>query len=525
MHEVINNDIDFLNFSNEMTNSPSLDEIMNQSFDDNADNDNNDVETGGMYVHNTDDDTVDLLNASFDDNDDYDHSNKYSSFSSQQASPRRRIKKTLVTNEQNVSTSYGIIDDSIIDNGHDRYNDSIKLKQKIHIQQRHHQELEHECFNANNANKSAATLDTNTTHSSSWRPSLSTSFLLPFIHYSSEYVMNTILGTTPGQKEYNTSSKNDVKSNNESNNNSFGKHKEQEASSSSTTSTTNEFTINFRPILPKDRIVIQSLHEEWFPVRYHDEFYDDLVYNRFHNSKEPLYTCIATTTKILNSTSNNISISSNPNNNNSESESVTSDIQHHQIKVENVSHQSLDENLLQNYDQMNDSDAIQSPLHHPNENINDNNNDDDEIIIACVVGSLLQDHQVSVNTRELLMPINNLSYKYRSLFYIMTLGTCNEYRNIGLGSILINKCIEYAENNNSCSCGIIYLHVIVTNIPAIKFYEKLHFIRITEIKNYYTIDNQYYNCYLYAKYINGTYILFVGFCIHLSLIRSTTRSL
>jgi ribosomal protein S18 acetylase RimI-like enzyme len=88
----------------------------------------------------------------------------------------------------------------------------------------------------------------------------------------------------------------------------------------------------------------------------------------------------------------------------------------------------------------------------------------------------------------------------------MTLGTCTEYRGLGLGSLLIKKCIQHAEMNYRDRCGVIYLHVIVTNDAAIKFYEKLGFDRITEIQNYYTIDNQHYNCYLYAKYINGMWV-------------------
>lgn len=47
----------------------------------------------------------------------------------------------------------------------------------------------------------------------------------------------------------------------------------------------------FRKIEPKDRRQVQQLHEEWFPVRYEESFYEELVYNTMHN--EPLYTCVA----------------------------------------------------------------------------------------------------------------------------------------------------------------------------------------------------------------------------------------
>lgn len=49
----------------------------------------------------------------------------------------------------------------------------------------------------------------------------------------------------------------------------------------------------FRNILPSDRKVIEELHEEWFPVKYEEEFYNELVYGRMCHSGDPLYTCLA----------------------------------------------------------------------------------------------------------------------------------------------------------------------------------------------------------------------------------------
>jgi ribosomal protein S18 acetylase RimI-like enzyme len=87
------------------------------------------------------------------------------------------------------------------------------------------------------------------------------------------------------------------------------------------------------------------------------------------------------------------------------------------------------------------------------------------------------------------------------MFYIMTLGSSEKFRGRGLGSKLINECINICEQVPSC--GVIYLHVITYNSTAIRFYERLGFHRIKEIKDYYTIHNESYNCYLYAKFVNG----------------------
>ena len=47
----------------------------------------------------------------------------------------------------------------------------------------------------------------------------------------------------------------------------------------------------FRPIQESDRDRVKQLHEEWFPVVYQDEFYDDLVKERLAGKR--LHTCVA----------------------------------------------------------------------------------------------------------------------------------------------------------------------------------------------------------------------------------------
>jgi hypothetical protein len=56
---------------------------------------------------------------------------------------------------------------------------------------------------------------------------------------------------------------------------------------------TSDNGISFRPLQEGDRDQIQSLHEDWFPVRYKSEFYDELVHHRMVNSGEELFTCAA----------------------------------------------------------------------------------------------------------------------------------------------------------------------------------------------------------------------------------------
>lgn len=64
-------------------------------------------------------------------------------------------------------------------------------------------------------------------------------------------------------------------------------------SSPRTTNNSNNYNYNcyrFRAIQPSDRQQIQDLHEEWFPVRYQSDFYDDLVRGKMCHTGEDLYT-------------------------------------------------------------------------------------------------------------------------------------------------------------------------------------------------------------------------------------------
>ncbi|KAL3766157.1 hypothetical protein ACHAWU_004157, partial [Discostella pseudostelligera] len=146
-------------------------------------------------------------------------------------------------------------------------------------------------------------------------------------------------------------------------------------------------------------------------------------------------------------------------------------------------------------------------------------------------------------TAALLIPNPTI---HRTMFYIMTLGTCQEFRRCGLGSRLVNRVVDViqsqqqgelrmqqqsisklsisderrmdkggcdggddggdAERNKEevgC-CGALYLHVITYNKGAIRMYERLGFMRVKKIEDYYTINSVNYACYLYARYFHGT---------------------
>ena len=71
----------------------------------------------------------------------------------------------------------------------------------------------------------------------------------------------------------------------------------------------------------------------------------------------------------------------------------------------------------------------------------------------------------------------------------------------GHAKTLINNLLKKVHSNRRC--GIVYLHVITYNKKACRFYEEFGFTNILEIDDYYLIDDESFNAYLYVMFVNG----------------------
>lgn len=209
--------------------------------------------------------------------------------------------------------------------------------------------------------------------------------------------------------------------------------------------------LQFRSILPTDRHVIQGLHEQWFPVKYLDDFYDELCHHgRMTGSGDPLFTSVAT------------------------------------IPIPTHLTNNFDGNIRQHYLHLNNSLDCGTSA------------DGNDCIVACFVGAFVKAVVLSGKTRDLL--VNNIQ-RHPRLFYIMTVGTVTGIRHAGIATRLIQQGMEQVEHDKQC--GVMYLHVHTENGAAIRMYERLGFYRVQEIPNYYNIDGNLHGCYLYAKYYHG----------------------
>lgn len=168
--------------------------------------------------------------------------------------------------------------------------------------------------------------------------------------------------------------------------------------------------IRYRSIQESDFQRIKDLHEEFFPVRYNEQFFRDSCRGIGVNGGR-LYTCLA----------------------------VRSD---EQSSFENITNFG--------------------------------------VIGGTVVGFIFAQFVPYADSEDkYIIKLKTNVRKREELFYILTLGVCKEYRRIGLGNKLLAQCTNYANQNPRCCC--IYLHVIHSNSSAIRFYEKVNFLKFKSI--------------------------------------------
>ncbi|KAL8469396.1 hypothetical protein ACS0TY_032289 [Phlomoides rotata] len=89
----------------------------------------------------------------------------------------------------------------------------------------------------------------------------------------------------------------------------------------------------------------------------------------------------------------------------------------------------------------------------------------------------------------------------QTLIYILTLGVVDSYRNLGIASSLIHEVMKYASNISTCRA--VYLHVISYNNPAMHLYKKMSFQCVRRLYNFYFINGQHFDSYLFVYYVNG----------------------
>lgn len=224
-----------------------------------------------------------------------------------------------------------------------------------------------------------------------------------------------------------------------------------------------------RPLCPGDRDELQQLHEDWFPVRYSSAFYESVVHGVALGTHRPLFSLVAVDTDERQTppTAAAATAATSP-------EGALTDGSGFN------GHASLDS-------------AATPPPRQPTPHNNNNNT-------GRIVGAVVAQVTLVSSCQDIdLLEARDCTDGSATVLYILTLGTHRHYRRRGIAERLLRSCI--AHGTAAPRCRAVYLHVITYNTAAIAFYQKNGFALLREIPDYYTIDQQRYNCYLYILHL------------------------
>lgn len=87
--------------------------------------------------------------------------------------------------------------------------------------------------------------------------------------------------------------------------------------------------------------------------------------------------------------------------------------------------------------------------------------------------------------------------------YILSLGVVEDYRCNGIASLLLDNLISHLATVEGGPCKAVYLHVLTSNVTAIRFYERRSFHRHTYLPYYYSIQGKLRDGFSYVLYLNG----------------------
>ena len=87
--------------------------------------------------------------------------------------------------------------------------------------------------------------------------------------------------------------------------------------------------------------------------------------------------------------------------------------------------------------------------------------------------------------------------KFYHAVYIMSLGVIDECRKMGIATSMLKSIYNYSIYYELC-VGV-YLNVITDNYSGKKFYEKNGMVLVNNIKDFYVIEDKKYDCDVYVK--------------------------
>lgn len=125
-------------------------------------------------------------------------------------------------------------------------------------------------------------------------------------------------------------------------------------------------------------------------------------------------------------------------------------------------------------------------------------------INSCIIGIIVCEVKPRSRCNREDVDILASHYSQSTLMaYILSLGVVKDYRRHGIASLLLDNLLSYLTSGEHKDCKAVYLHVLTTNINAIRFYERRNFHVHSCLPFYYSIKGCPCDGYSYVLYING----------------------
>lgn len=121
-------------------------------------------------------------------------------------------------------------------------------------------------------------------------------------------------------------------------------------------------------------------------------------------------------------------------------------------------------------------------------------------IIGLIVCEIKQKSKLNKEDADILAPGFPNTVQ---VAYILSLGVVVDFRNHGIGSLLLDSLLSNLTTKEHINCKAAYLHVLSTNQNAIHFYERRNFGAHSYLPYYYSIQGKPRDGYSYVLYING----------------------
>ncbi|EGG24426.1 hypothetical protein DFA_06576 [Cavenderia fasciculata] len=301
---------------------------------------------------------------------------------------------------------------------------------------------------------------------------------LPFYVFSTTSITITFLCYSYCHKTNNNNN-----SNNNNNNNAYS------GNNNSTINNSNNNNIIYRPFKRTDLPSLRTLQLQLFPVKYRSSFYQKLIRNDF--------ICILAfrCTSSSSSLNNQSDINKIDNDDGIDNSSCSSGSD----QDDNDNNDNNNNNNNNNIDVQTYATPPSSPTTTTTTTTTNNQEEEEE-------EEEERDKESTITIKEELIGVvcSKISSNEGicSLFmshytgYILTLGVKEEYRKLGIGSVLLNTMCEYLYDRQ---CEIVSLHVKFGNVAAFQFYQRNGFSIEEEIVDYYLIDSVKHNALKMTK--------------------------